>query len=45
MYSHAKRPGEITGETLAGMRAPVDSTREIILPEHSYETTFKKFLF
>ena len=26
MVPHAKRPGEITGETLAGVRAPVDST-------------------
>jgi hypothetical protein len=41
MYAHAKWPGEITGETLvrqkygglAGVRAPVDSTGGIILPE------------
>jgi hypothetical protein len=33
MYPHAKRPGEITGETLAGVRALMDSTGGIITPE------------
>jgi hypothetical protein len=41
MYTPGKLPGEINGETLvrqkygrlAGVRAPMDSTRGIILPE------------
>jgi hypothetical protein len=33
MYPHAKRPGEITGETLAGVRSPVDSTERVLNTE------------
>jgi len=33
MYPHAKWPGEITGETLAGAGVPVGNTWVIIPPE------------
>jgi hypothetical protein len=34
MYPHAERPGEIIGETPAGVGSPVDCSLRMILPEH-----------